>query len=47
MKIESGLLAHMPNPNAASFRATVSCDGVGDSDFQAAGVQVSVNWPLN
>src|SRR5262249_3643260 len=46
-KVETGLLVHMPNPSAASFRATVSYDGIGDDDFHAWGGQVWVNWPLH
>jgi len=47
VKIEAGLLAHNPNFSAASFRGTVSYDGLGDNDFSAWGGQLWVNWPLN
>lgn len=47
VKIEGGVLAHNPNFSAASFRATLSYDGVGADDFSAWGGQLWVNWPLN
>jgi hypothetical protein len=47
VKTEAGLLVHTPDISDASFRATVSYDGIGDDDFSAWGGQLWVNWPLN